>query len=131
MGVLLKDPDVDVRDIYWYNALAKEIFFSQMLNENKKGFITKDEKHETYSYYVELHRNGFNCKPWSALHRYLFSMLFKTINSHPVGINGRNNIIVPTPMEFLPIVEFEKHQKSINSNQTRALMSAMITKIEF
>ena len=33
-------------------------------------------------------------------------------------------------MKFLPITEFEKRQKSINSNQTRAIMNAMMTKVE-
>ena len=45
--------------------------------------------------------------------------------SHPVGANGRNNIIAVTPMKFLPIKEFEKRQKSINPNQTPAMSSAM------
>ena len=50
-------------------------------------------------------------------------------DSHPVGSNGRNNIIAVTPMKFLPIMEFEKRQKSINRNQTRAIMSLALTKI--
>ena len=55
----------------------------------------------------------------------------KPCKSHPVGINGRNNIIALTPMKFLPVTEFEKRQKSIDRNQTRAIMSSMITKIGF
>ena len=51
-----------------------------------------------------------------------------TFHSHPVGSNGRNNIVAVTPLEFLPIEEFEKKQKSINKNQTRAIMSSMLTK---
>ena len=53
------------------------------------------------------------------------------LNSHPVGSNGRNNIVAVTPMKFLPIEEFEKHQKSVNANQTQAIMSSMITKIGY
>ena len=34
-------------------------------------------------------------------------------------------------MKFLPIVEFEKRQKSINRNQTRAIMNSMMTKVGF
>ena len=52
-------------------------------------------------------------------------------DSHPVGSNGRNNIIAVTPMKFLPIKEFEKRQKSVNKNQNRTIMSSMMTKIGF
>ena len=52
-------------------------------------------------------------------------------DSHPVGSNGRNNIIAVTPMKLLPIKEFEKRQKSINLNQNRAIMTSAITKIGF
>ena len=34
-------------------------------------------------------------------------------------------------MKFLPIVEFEKRQKSTNRNQTRAIMNSMMTKVGF
>ena len=51
--------------------------------------------------------------------------------SHPVGSNGRNNIIAVTPMKFLPVKEFEKRQKSINPNQNRAIMSSAMKKIGF
>ena len=51
--------------------------------------------------------------------------------SHPVGTNGGNNIVVMTPLKFLPVTEFEKRQKSINRNQTRAIMSSIMTKIGF
>ena len=34
-------------------------------------------------------------------------------------------------MKFLPIVEFEKRQKSINRNKTRAIMNSMMAKIGF
>ena len=33
-------------------------------------------------------------------------------------------------MTLLPMKEFEKRQRSINSNQTRAIMNAMMTKVE-
>ena len=46
-------------------------------------------------------------------------------------MNGRNNILVVTPMKFLPIKEFEKRQKSINPNQNLSLMNSTMTKIGF
>ena len=51
-----------------------------------------------------------------------------TFDSHPVGSNGQNNIVALLPLKFLPIKEFEKRQKSINRNQTRAIMSSMMKK---
>ena len=64
MGVLFNDPDVDLEDIYWYNALA--LAMSQSLDKNE-GLISIEsikrldstEELKTYSCYVELHRNGF------------------------------------------------------------------------
>ena len=47
-----------------------------------------------------------------------------TVASHPVGIDGQNHIIIPTPIEFLPIKEFEKSQKSIDHTTTLALMKS-------
>ena len=52
----------------------------------------------------------------------------KLFESHPVGLNGQNHIIVPTPMDFLPAKDFEKRQKSINQAQKLALRDSM-TKI--
>ena len=34
-------------------------------------------------------------------------------------------------MKFLPVTEFEKRQKSINRNQTQAIMSSAMAKIGF
>ena len=48
-----------------------------------------------------------------------------------MGINGRNNIVVPTPMKFLPVEEFEKRQKSIDPNKQLAIMSSMMAKVGF
>ena len=45
--------------------------------------------------------------------------------SHPLGINGQNHIIVPTPMKFLPPEEFKKRQKSIDSNRKQAIMASI------
>ena len=47
-----------------------------------------------------------------------------TVSSHPVGIDGQNHIIIPTPIEFLSIKEFEKRQKSIDPTTTLALMKS-------
>jgi len=100
MGVYFNDPDVEWSDIYWYNTLALEIIKYQRQFE---GFTSFDEKLKAYSCCVELH-------------------------SHPVGINGRNNIIAVTPMKFLPMKEFEKRHKTIDSNRTLAIMNSMMTK---
>ena len=50
---------------------------------------------------------------------------FKHQKSHPVGIDGKNHIIVMPPFKFLPITEFQKRQKSIGLDNTRALMDSM------
>ena len=39
------------------------------------------------------------------------------MKSHPVGSNGQNHIIVPTPVKFLPKIEFQKAQKSIDTKE--------------
>ena len=36
-----------------------------------------------------------------------------------------------TPMKFLPVEEFEKHQKSVNRNQMLAITSSMMDKVGF
>ena len=48
--------------------------------------------------------------------------------SHPVGIDGKNHIIAMPPLKFLPINEFGKSQKSIDTNKTRSLMGSMKAK---
>ena len=55
MGVNFNDPDIDLDEICWYNALAITIWESLRRNE---GLISVDEKLDTQSCYVELHRNG-------------------------------------------------------------------------
>ena len=42
---------------------------------------------------------------------------FEILQSHPVGSNGQNYILAHTPLKFLPVVEFEKRQKSIQTEQ--------------
>ena len=65
MGVLFNDPDVEMEDIYWFNALAFGIGESVSKDE---GLVTIEsikqldrtgKKLETYSCYVELLRNVF------------------------------------------------------------------------
>ena len=56
MGVLFNDPDVDLDDIFWFNALAVAIIESL---RRKEGLISIDEELKTYSCYVELHRKGY------------------------------------------------------------------------
>ena len=119
MGVFFNDPDVELDEIYWYNTMAKEI--AETLEKDEE-LIAVDEELETYSCYVELHRLDK-----LTIHNSIYNSFY----SHPVGSNGRNNIIAVTPMKFLPIKEFEKRQKSINRNQNLSIMSSMITKIEF
>ena len=38
---------------------------------------------------------------------------FITKISHPVGSNGQNHILAHPPLKFLPVEDFEKHQKSV------------------
>ena len=42
---------------------------------------------------------------------------FEIMKSHPVGSNGQNYILAHTPLKFLPVVEFEKRQKSMQTKQ--------------
>lgn len=53
MGVWFNDPDVQNRDIFWFNVLAREMFKSIHLNE---GLISVDDELDIRSCYVELHR---------------------------------------------------------------------------
>ena len=55
MGVFFNDPDVDLDEIFWYNALAIAMQKSYLRNE---GLITVDGELNTRSCYVELHRKG-------------------------------------------------------------------------
>ena len=55
MGVFFNDPDVDLDEISWYNRLAEAILLSLARDE---GLISIDEKLNTRSCYVELHRKG-------------------------------------------------------------------------
>jgi len=48
-----------------------------------------------------------------------------TLKSHPVGIDGQNHIIAVTPLKFLPPEEFQKRQKSIDSDRKLAIMSSI------
>ena len=57
MGVFFDDPDVELDEIYWYNAMANAIFDSLRINE---GLISTDKELKTHSCYVELHRKGSN-----------------------------------------------------------------------
>ena len=47
------------------------------------------------------------------------------MKSHPVGIDGQNHIIAVTPLKFLPPEEFQKRQKSIDSDRKLAIMSSI------
>ena len=116
-----------------------------------EGLIYTDKKLEAYSCYVELHRKSISNTGEPLYQFYMDKVLiirtlrlvdtrntskcwvqfYYTYKSHPVGINGRNNIVVMTPMKFLPIEEFEKRQKSINPSNTLAITSSMISKVGF
>ena len=72
MGVLFNDPDLDLEDIYWFNALAFAI--GESLNKNE-GFISTETIKQldgtdlkTYSCYAELHRNSL-IEVWTKDHR--------------------------------------------------------------
>ena len=55
MGVCFNDPDVEIYNIFWLHEVAKELARSSYDNEE---LISIDEKLQTASCYVELHRNG-------------------------------------------------------------------------
>ena len=65
MGVFFNDPDVELDDIFWYNALAIEIEDSLL---QRKGLVSTEtiklhntgRELKTYSVFVELHRTGFS-----------------------------------------------------------------------
>ena len=57
-------------------------------------------------------------------HRHRF-LLRVTLESHPVGIDGQNHIIAVTPLKFLPPKEFQKRQKSIDSDRKLAIMASI------
>ena len=65
MGVLFNDPDLDLEDIYWFNALALAIEESLEKNEGLisiesiKQLDSTEKELKTYSCYVELHRKCF------------------------------------------------------------------------
>ena len=59
----------------------------------------------------------------------MFISLLNPPKSHPVGFNGQNHIIVKTPLEFLPVKEFEKRQKSIETKTLCLMDSKAINKI--
>lgn len=94
-GVYFNDPDIEFEEIYWYNILAWQMANSFLKGE---GLITRDDELDCYSCYVELH-------------------------SHPVGRNQQNHITVQTPLQFLPVTEFEKRQKSIDPSRVPAILS--------
>ena len=64
MGVVFNDPDIDMNDICWYNALAMAMRSSLDTNEGLisvesiKQLNSVDQELKTYSCYVELHRKG-------------------------------------------------------------------------
>ena len=56
MGIWFKDPDIETYEIFWLNALAREM--AKSLDRND-GLVTVDEEINIRSCYVELHRNRF------------------------------------------------------------------------
>ena len=51
---------------------------------------------------------------------------YLTLSSFPVGLNGQNYIVVPTPITFLPIAGFEKGQNEIDSDSCLGLTKSML-----
>ena len=58
MGLIFNDPDLEMKDIYWYTTLADEMK-AQMMEDPDLITVTHsaDRKWTTQSCYVELHRN--------------------------------------------------------------------------
>ena len=76
--------DIEYEEKCWYRNLF--IQMTEIMDD--PDFITEDEDLKTFSCYAELH-------------------------SHPVGNDGKNHIIIPTPLKFLPVESFEKSRKSL------------------
>ena len=82
MGVFFSDPDVELDDIFWYNALAIEIEDSI---KSRQGLCSidsvkldnTDRELKTYSCYVELHRTGFSRPTDNLCKMFCMSMDFK------------------------------------------------------
>ena len=55
MGVVFNDPDLELEDVYWYVVLDELMEISLQKNE---GLVTVDQKLNTRSCYVELHRQS-------------------------------------------------------------------------
>ena len=91
--------------------------------------------HATWNFTGKVNRILVNCQRTHFIGTLLGLLqnvqFWYTLTSHPVGVNGRNNIVVMTPMKFLPIEEFEKRQKSIDPNNQLAITSSMMAKFGF
>ena len=73
MGAWFNDPVNDVYDIYWFGVLELEMHTSILKDE---GLISIDDELDTWSCFVELHRNGVS---------YFFIIgngLYKSISLH-------------------------------------------------
>ena len=58
MGVFFNDPNHEMSDLCWYNILAKQLEDVWMDKEENGELVSYDQKRNTLSCYVELHRNG-------------------------------------------------------------------------
>jgi len=56
-------------------------------------------------------------------HQFYKKKLNFTLKSHPIGFDGQNHIVAVTPLKFLPPEEFQKWQKSIDSDK-KAIMAS-------
>ena len=58
MGVMFNDPNVELGDFYWYNALAEQLEKCLIERRNNEELVSYAKKRGTLSCYVELQRNG-------------------------------------------------------------------------
>ena len=114
----------EFEDLAWYRMLADIMLntYKNVQDSSTGKLISLGEDMRGFGYmscYVELHRPDFiSCisyGPWVSNEITLNAC--EIIKSHPVGSNGQNYILAHTPLKFLPVVEFEKRQKSIQMKQ--------------
>ena len=115
MGVFFED--IDLAEKCWYQNL-----YLQMIEiRDDPTFITEDYSLRTFSCYVELHRNGYsstsksiNGKCQMNFIHFVYCTPRYPNQSHPASAtDGKNHIIIPTPIKFLPVESFEKCRKSV------------------
>ena len=58
MQVMFNDPNVELGDFFWYNALAEQLVRCWMERRKNGELASYDKKQGILSCYIKLHRNG-------------------------------------------------------------------------